>query len=169
MRGAIVGFGAVATVCHLFLAGEHGHNPALTGLMLAMAVACVPCLISLWRHPSGRALHMVLGMSIAMVLVHALWLMLPLGAHSHLAATGEAVADMPLFMLFTLALELVIAALCAVRIRWLRAVAANTSELRASDSDPRGAVTTDGARMCGQCDGRNGATDSLFLSGCSGS
>lgn len=51
----------------------------------AMAIACVPCAVSMWRVPSARAARMLVGMSLGMALLHAAVLLgdVRVTAHSH--------------------------------------------------------------------------------------
>ncbi|BCT76631.1 hypothetical protein SCMU_24730 [Sinomonas cyclohexanicum] len=61
-------------------------------LGLAMAAACLPCAWHLWRRPSVRAARAVIGMSLAMVAVHAALVLSAVGAMGAMGAMGGGAA-----------------------------------------------------------------------------
>jgi hypothetical protein len=102
-------------------------------LGLAMAAACVPCAWHLWRRPSPRAAHALLGMSLTMVAVHAALLVAgsPAGTPGSAGHAGHAAggvgaaaavsADHAGAMLAVLAVELLTALAAAAWVRRERA------------------------------------------------
>ncbi len=59
---------AAGMAAHLAMAADGGWMAALA---VAMAAGCGPCAWGLWRRPTVRGARMLVGMSLAMALVHA--------------------------------------------------------------------------------------------------
>lgn len=89
----------------------------MAALGLAMAAACLPCAWHLWRRPSVRTARAVIGMSLAMVALHASLVLSGMGAtvgsgigaHSHGVhepAVGGAMDGHLVAMLAVIAIEL---------------------------------------------------------------
>jgi hypothetical protein len=108
---------AAAGAAHLAMVPGGGWMAALGA---AMAAACLPCAWHLWRRPSLGAARTVIGMSLAMVLVHGALLLSggPGGGHAHAhhpsAGTVDAHAGA---MLAIIAVELGTALLAAAWVR----------------------------------------------------
>ena len=60
---------------------------------LAMAAACIPCVVSVWRHGTRNAISALMAMSLGMVLIHAAMLLVPGGMSHHGGHSGPAVFD----------------------------------------------------------------------------
>lgn len=112
---------AMGGAAHLAMVPGGGWMAALGA---AMALACLPCAWHLWRRPSLRAARTVIGMSLAMVLVHGA-LVLSGGhggghAHAHQPSSGAADGHAAT-MLAIIAVELGTALLAAAWVRRQRA------------------------------------------------
>ncbi len=68
---AVLGAGCIAL--HLVAAASPGHaGRPVAVLLVAMAIACVPCVRGLWRGPTVRTWAMTGGMYAAMLAIHLL-------------------------------------------------------------------------------------------------
>lgn len=80
---------AAGIVAHGAMAFSMASSPPMAALALLMAAACTPCALSLWRGGGVRPARMLLGMSLAMVLVHgAILLGVFSGAMGHSGGHG---------------------------------------------------------------------------------
>ncbi|WP_139346764.1 hypothetical protein [Sinomonas mesophila] len=97
LRGRLAAAAAAAgAAAHLAMVPSGGWMAALG---LAMAAACVPCAWHLWRRPAARTARALLGMSLAMVFIHAVLVLRPepaaahgVAAHAHAQPGGAGVA-----------------------------------------------------------------------------
>lgn len=117
--------------------------------MLAMAAACLPCAVQVWRTGLATGARMLMGMTLAMAAFHAALLLWPgPGGHHHhraqagvgaaagagTAAAGGAVSGAEM-MLAIIALELVTAMLAATLLRRLRLSGLAAGSARSDDVD----------------------------------
>ena len=108
---------AVSCAAHLWLAVPGHHGPWLGFLMLALAAACLPCTVHIWRHSRVGPLHQVAASAVAMVAVHAALLLGTAGAvHAHGGGPASSAVSLPaaeasLQLLLVIALELTTALL----------------------------------------------------------
>lgn len=73
--------GATAAVLHVPLAVAHaGSSPLLALALLLMSLVCLPCAGHLWRAPSRRTWLLVAVAGAAMLVAHAVLLVLPGGS-----------------------------------------------------------------------------------------
>lgn len=80
-RGAAMA-AAAGIFTHLAMLVGAGGWMALASL--ALALACIPCTVRMWRAPSVRAAQMLVGMSLGMALLHGAMLFgIPVSGHSH--------------------------------------------------------------------------------------
>lgn len=117
---------AVSFVAHLFMLFAGGHGPLLAVALAAMALSCAWCAVHGCLRPSGRGLAMLMGMSLAMALLHAVLVLGPPGGvgmhamHGGAHASGAGSGDE--LMLAIVGLELAIAWLAGLAIRYGRPV-----------------------------------------------
>ncbi len=124
--------GASAAVAHVWMATDHSHGTMASIFMLAMAAGCIPCVVSMWRTGTEHAARMLMGMSLAMVLIHLALLLAshPAGhsGHHHTVVQSSAGSNshdvVP--MLIIMGVEYITAALCAVWLCRLRVNPAST-------------------------------------------
>jgi hypothetical protein len=91
--------------------------------MVALAVACVPCTVHIWRNSRAGALHQVTLSALAMVALHAALLLGAGGAgHAHggRPASSAAQAAGSTQLLLVIGLELATAILAATLVARLR-------------------------------------------------
>lgn len=124
---------AIGAVAHIWVLIAHPHGVVLGALMIAMAMWCGMCAIEAWRKPNDRGFRMLIGMSIAMAIIHVALVLGDhggSGGHAHHGASDSALlgaeaagtdalvgTSMIAAMLGIAALELVIAFCAAVAIR----------------------------------------------------
>jgi hypothetical protein len=130
LHGLLVLCAAGSTAAHGWTAVTGGHGPGWSLIMTAMMVLCAPCVFGLVRRPQAiTPVRMVLGMAVAMVLLHVMAITLfggTAGMHpSHAkpsptltVTTGSASEVRHITMTIPLiALELVVTALASLRLR----------------------------------------------------
>ncbi len=112
------------------MAGQHAGAWWQAGLMLLMALVCLPCVPPLWRSGSVPAARMLMGGALVMVAVHTVLLLAP-GAggsgHQHGGAVPGSVPPSGTGpdMLALIGWELVVAMLAAT---WLRRCERNAAQ-----------------------------------------
>ena len=133
---ACAGAALASAGLHLVMAGQHAGVWWQAAAMLVMALACLPCVLPLWRSGSAAAGRMMMGSALGMVALHAVLLLYPGGAgggHRHdgmfpvsvsstAAADSTASTGSPFGMLALIGWELAAAMLAAT---WLRRSAAH--------------------------------------------
>lgn len=121
----------ISAAAHVWMGWEHRAVPWQGVVMLAMAAACLPCAVGLWRSTRGEAVatvrpaRVLMAMAAVMAAVHAVLLLAPsvLGGssgHHHGAGPGQGSGPAPdgaAMMLALIAVELVVAMLAATLIR----------------------------------------------------
>ena len=117
---------ALAVVAHLWMLAVHAHGALLTGLMIVMTLWCGWCAVEALLRPTTHCLQRLLLMSLAMVAVHTMMIIGPaqggLGGHAHhhaaeTAGSSTAGAGHASAMLTIIAVEFLVAAVCAASLR----------------------------------------------------
>ncbi|AUI52970.1 hypothetical protein SAMN04489742_3582 [Arthrobacter crystallopoietes] len=80
----------VAIAAHFWMAWAHRDSWWQAGVMLAMAVACLPCALVLWRAAGVRPAKMMMLAALTMAAFHAVLLLAPNGGVSHGHHAGAA-------------------------------------------------------------------------------
>ncbi|MCW2135429.1 hypothetical protein [Arthrobacter sp. VKM Ac-2550] len=80
----------VAIAAHFWMAWAHRDSWWQAGVMLAMAVVCLPCALVLWRTAGVEPAKMLMLAALAMAAFHAVLLLLPNGGVGHSHHTGVA-------------------------------------------------------------------------------
>ncbi|GGC78059.1 hypothetical protein GCM10011512_00740 [Tersicoccus solisilvae] len=97
LRAVVVRRGAAALVAlgvpaHVALLATHGHDVGVGVVLAVMTAACAECAVKVWRRPDRRALGAVIGMSLAMAVLHVALALGPLAGHH--AGAGAGVAEL---------------------------------------------------------------------------
>lgn len=124
---------ASSVSAHIWMLAVHPHGALLAGLMIVMTLWCAWCAAEALLRPTIHCVQRLLLMSLAMVAVHTMMIISPAqagaGGHIHrhaadTAALGTAIAPTDghaSAMLTIIAVEFLVAAVCAISLRRSRA------------------------------------------------
>ncbi|HEX2248339.1 MAG TPA: hypothetical protein VHH13_12415 [Arthrobacter sp.] len=85
---SLAAFASIAA--HVWMAWAHRESWWQAGVMLAMAVACLPCALVLWRTAGVGQAKMLMFAALAMAAFHAVLLLAPNAGGSHTHHAGAA-------------------------------------------------------------------------------
>lgn len=127
---------AISLLGHLWMLAAHAHGPLLTGLMVGMTLWCGWCAAKVVLRPTSHCLYRLLMISLAMAAVHTAMIVVSgqpgAGGHAlhHTAeasisgASVTAAGDHVSATLAIIAVEFLVAAVCAVELRRRRSFSA---------------------------------------------
>lgn len=112
---------AVSVAAHVLMLFTHGHMPVLAVVLVAMTLACAWCAVHGFLHRSGHGMALLMGMSLAMALLHAVLVFGPPGGSGmhtmHGGSPPSITGSGDGLMLAIVALELAIAWSAGLAIR----------------------------------------------------